>query len=51
MHSNNEKNEFSFLFSTDEQERSYYEKPVDEPLNTPFMYFDLLPWANQLSLS
>lgn len=43
------KNEFAFLFSTEEQEKEYYEKPLEEPLNTRFMYFDLLPWASQLS--
>ena len=44
-----EKNEFIFLFSTEAQEKEYYEKGPDETLNTRFMYFDLLPWANQAS--
>lgn len=42
-----QKNEFEFLFSTEEQEKEYYEKPIEAPLNTRFMYFDLLPWANE----
>lgn len=42
------KNEFEYLFSTEEQEKEYYHRENHEgPLNTRFMYFDLLPWATQ----
>jgi hypothetical protein len=41
------KNDFKFLFSTKEQEKEYYKKSPDEPLKTRFMFFDLLPWANE----
>jgi len=41
------KNEFQFLFSTEEQEKEYYQREDEGPLNTRFMFFDLLPWASQ----
>lgn len=44
-----EKNDFLFLFSTEDQEKEYYEKRPEDVLHTRFMYFDLLPWANQVS--
>lgn len=44
-----EKNDFLFLFSTQDQEKEYYEKKPGDVLHTRFMYFDLLPWANQVS--
>jgi hypothetical protein len=37
------------LFSTEDQEKEYYEKKPEDALHTRFMYFDLLPWANQVS--
>ncbi len=43
------KNEFNTVFSSEEQEREYYEKPEGEPLKTRFMYFDLMLWQNQLA--
>lgn len=44
------KNEFDFVFSTEEQEKEYYEqKYADGPLRTRFMYFDLLPWTMQVT--
>lgn len=43
------KNDFSFVFSTEEQEKDHYQKDGKEELKTRFMYFDLLPWANKLS--
>ena len=42
------KNEFLFLWPTEEQERLYYEIEEDKTLNTRFMYFDLLPWASKI---
>jgi len=46
-----EKNEFVFLFSTEDQEKEYYEKSAEESLSTRFMYFDLLPWAKYQEVS
>jgi ribosomal protein S18 acetylase RimI-like enzyme len=52
------KNEFDFVFSTEEQEKGYYmakkvknetTEIVDEPLKTRFMYFDLKVWADKLT--
>ncbi len=40
-----QKNEFRFLFSTEQQEREYYNNNA-APLKTRFMYFDLLAWKN-----
>jgi ribosomal protein S18 acetylase RimI-like enzyme len=42
------KNDFLFLWPTEDQEREYYEIDHGAPLNTRFMYFDLLPWANRI---
>ncbi|MCB9186413.1 MAG: N-acetyltransferase [Flavobacteriales bacterium] len=36
------KNDFVFMFSTEEQEREYTEVPEGEPLKTRLMYFDLI---------
>lgn len=42
------KNEFDFVFSTEEQEKEYYDRKDDNgPLRTRFMYFDLLLWVMQ----
>ena len=43
------KNDFQFVFSTEQQEKDYYEKDNQEPLKTRFMYYDLLPWVNKLN--
>jgi len=39
------KNDFLFLWPTEEQERQHYKIKEGSPLNTRFMYFDLLPWS------
>mgnify|MGYP001194494058 CR=1 FL=1 len=39
------KNEFQFVFSTEQQEKEYYEMPSDKKLKTRFMFFDLKLWA------
>lgn len=43
------KNGFSFVFSTEDQEREYYGKPKSKVLKTRFMYYDLLPWVERLN--
>jgi hypothetical protein len=42
------KNDFLFVFSTEQQEKEYYGKGNNEPLKTRFMYYDLLPWSEKL---
>ena len=56
-------NDFAFVFSTEEQEKEYYEKnknkelkedehesdEEDKELKTRFMYYDLLPWVEKLT--
>ena len=37
-----EKNHFKFLFTTEAQEREFLKLPVDMPLKTRLMYFDLI---------
>lgn len=39
------RNDFIFLFSTEQQEKEYYEIPEDKPLKTRLMYFDLMTWG------
>lgn len=36
-----EQNGFKFLHKTEDEEREYYHIPVDEPIHTRLMYFDL----------
>lgn len=43
------KNDFSFVFSTEEQEKEYYGKDGGKELKTRFMFFDLLPWVEKLN--
>lgn len=43
------RNGFSFVFSTEEQEKDYYAKDGKKELKTRFMYYDLLPWVEQLN--
>jgi GNAT superfamily N-acetyltransferase len=39
------KNEFQFVFSTEQQEKDYYELTSEKELKTRFMFFDLKLWA------
>ncbi len=41
------KNEYQFVFSTEQQERDYYEMPPEKELKTRFMFFDLKLWADK----
>ncbi|MFN8397704.1 MAG: GNAT family N-acetyltransferase [Bacteroidia bacterium] len=40
-----EKNDFKLLFSSEEQEKDYFNLATEQPLRTRFMYFDLLPMS------
>ncbi|MDR1897029.1 MAG: N-acetyltransferase [Prevotellaceae bacterium] len=42
------KNDFNFVFSTEEQERDYYKRAnISEPLRTRIMFYDMIHWENQ----
>ena len=41
------KNEFQFVFSTEIQEKDYYEMAIEMELKTRFMFFDLKLWADK----
>lgn len=43
-----QKNEFSFMFSNEEQEKIYLGQSLDEELDIRFMYFDLIVLNEQL---
>jgi GNAT superfamily N-acetyltransferase len=36
------KNDFGFVFSTEEQEQDYYKRTNTEPLHTRFMFYDMI---------
>jgi ribosomal protein S18 acetylase RimI-like enzyme len=39
------KNDFNFVFSTEEQERDYYKRAnISEPLRTRVMFYDMIHW-------
>lgn len=42
------KNEFSLLFSSEDQEAEYFRRDTTEPLKTRMMYFDLLGLKRKL---
>jgi hypothetical protein len=45
------KNEFVFVFSSEEQEREYYKRTnSDAPLRTRLMLFDMMLWKKKLAI-
>jgi GNAT superfamily N-acetyltransferase len=42
------KNDFFLVFSTEEQEREYYQRKGVEPLRTRFMFYDMIQWKNKM---
>jgi ribosomal protein S18 acetylase RimI-like enzyme len=42
------KNDFFLIFSTEEQEREYYQRKNTEPLRTRFMFYDMIQWKNKM---
>jgi GNAT superfamily N-acetyltransferase len=44
-----QKNDFIPVFSTEEQEKQSYRQPPSEPLQTRFMFFDMILWRDRMS--
>jgi GNAT superfamily N-acetyltransferase len=44
-----QKNEFTSVFSTEEQEQESAKLNTTEPLRTRYMFFDMIEWKNKLS--
>jgi ribosomal protein S18 acetylase RimI-like enzyme len=44
-----QRNDFSFVFSTEDQEKSYFGLGSEDKIKTRFMYYDLLEWKKQFS--
>ena len=44
-----QKNDFTTVFSTEEQEKENYGQTMSETLHTRYMFFDLIQWRNQMS--
>ena len=42
------KNDFIEVFSTEEQEKQSYMQPPTEPLQTRYMFYDLIQWRNKV---
>ena len=43
------KNDFVPVFSTEEQEKKTYRQSLDEPLQTRYMFYDMIHWRNKMS--
>ena len=43
-----QKNDFTLVFSTEEQEKETYRQSPDEPLRTRYMFYDMIQWRNRL---
>jgi len=44
-----QKNDFATVFSTEEQEKETYRQEASEPLQTRYMFFDLIQWRNRMN--
>ena len=44
-----QKNDFIEVFSTQEQEKQSYRHPPTEPLQTRYMFYDMIQWRNKMS--
>ena len=44
-----QKNYFKAVFSTEEQEKQSYMQPPTEPLQTRFMFYDMVQWRNRMN--
>ena len=42
-----QKNDFTSVFSTEEQEKQSYRHPPSEPLHTRYMFYDMIQWRNR----
>jgi len=43
------KNDFTAVFSSDEQEKETYRQPPDEALQTRYMFYDMMHWRNKVN--
>jgi len=43
-----QKNDFKAVFSTEEQEKENYRQSPSEPLQTRYMFYDMILWRNRL---
>ena len=43
-----QKNDFMTVFSTEEQEKETYRQSPSEPLQTRYMFFDMMQWRNKM---
>jgi len=43
-----QKNDFTPVFSTEEQEKESYRQHPSDPLQTRYMFFDMIQWRNKL---
>jgi GNAT superfamily N-acetyltransferase len=43
-----QKNKFTPVFSTEEQEKENYQQPPDELLRTRFLFYDMIQWRNKM---
>ena len=44
-----QKNKFSAVFSTEEQEKETYRQSPSDPLQTRYMFYDMIQWRNKIS--
>jgi len=43
-----QKNKFTTVFSTEEQEKENYRQKPDERLQTRYMFYDMIQWQNKM---
>jgi len=43
-----QKNDFTAVFSTEEQEKESYRQPSSESLRTRYMFYDMMQWRNKM---
>ena len=43
-----QKNKFTTVFSTEEQEKESYKQPPSESLKTRYMFYDMIHWRNKM---
>ena len=43
-----QKNKFTAVFSTEEQEKKSYRQPLVVPLQTRYMFYDLIKWRDKM---
>jgi len=44
-----QKNKFTTVFSSQEQEKETYRQPPDTPLQTRYMFYDMMQWRNKVN--